>query len=62
MTHKKCTLDPVMRQTDGWGFLVKGEDKKPLVTFAYDTTELARDARELMTKVLDGASVTPLAQ
>ena len=44
MTHQNCTLDPVTSQTDGWGFLVRGEDKKPLVTFAYETTELARCA------------------
>ena len=62
MTRQNCKLDPVTRQTDGWGFLVRGEDKKPLVTFAYDTMELAKDARELMAKVLDGASVTSLAQ
>jgi hypothetical protein len=59
MTHKNCKVDPVQGHSDGgYGFHVRAGTKL-VVTFAYETQARADEARALMVKVLEGASVTP---
>ena len=60
MKHMNCKLDPVQGHTDGdYGFLIRAEGSKLLVTLSYETKAQADEARAMMAKVLEGASVTP---
>jgi hypothetical protein len=59
MKHKNCKLDPVQGHTDGdYGFLVRAEDNKLLVDLSYKTEARAEEARAMMAKLLEGASLT----
>ena len=61
MTHENCTADPVTNLADGFGFLVRSnERKKALLTLDYRTRARAQEARDMMAKVLFGATTTPL--
>jgi hypothetical protein len=57
MTHQNCTLSPVRGQYNGQGFIVRGDHNRPLVTLTYETKARAEEARAMMVKVLEGASV-----
>jgi hypothetical protein len=62
MMHENCTADPVTNLADGFGFLVRSNDerKKALLTLDYPTRARAQEARDMMAKVLFGATATPL--
>ena len=60
MKHTNCKLGAVQRQDEGWGFIVRGERDKPLVSLTYETEAEADEARGLMNKVILLAAITPL--
>jgi hypothetical protein len=51
--------DALQRVGDGWGFVVRGERNRVLVTLAYATEAHAKEAHDLMAKVIVGAAITP---
>jgi hypothetical protein len=60
MAYENCRLGAVDRHTNGWGFNVVSErDRKPLVSLSYATEAEAKEAHDLMAKVIVGAGITP---
>lgn len=57
-----CKLSPIQSQDNGWGFVVRGERDKPLISLNYETAAEVDEARRLMARVILLAAITPLPQ
>lgn len=60
MIYANCSLGDVQSQDDGKGFVFRGDQNKPLMSLTYESEARAEQARKLMARVLEGASVAAL--
>jgi hypothetical protein len=64
MVHHDCRLGDVQRQSvDGWGnwgfAVLPNAAGRPVVSLTYATEAQAKEAHDLMAKVIVGAAITP---
>jgi len=61
-SHKDCIVDEVRGTTEGYGFIIRGDVTRPLVSLTFETQAEAKCARAQMEAIVAKAvKIVPMA-